>query len=261
MVGVAGEDDPRLDRDLLAGDPVRVARAVPALVLVAHRPRDRSHPGNRAEDPLADHRMLAHDLPLAVVQRPLLVEDLVGDPDLADVVQERRGTHAGDLRGIEGERLGDLGRQVDDGLGVIAGIAVALAQRGGERRDHVTVSARRRRRPSAQRWSRIRPSGRHRPRGPTAAPSAAAASSASGVCPGSSIAMPAEAAWPRTPPASTFSSEARMRVERLCGADVLGLRKHHGELVAADPAGEIVRAGAVGDRGRRPPPSSRSPAR
>ena len=41
MVGVADEDDPRLERDIVARDPVRIALAVPALVVVADdRPED-----------------------------------------------------------------------------------------------------------------------------------------------------------------------------------------------------------------------------
>jgi len=38
VVGVAGQDDARAHGDLLAGDPVRIAPAVPTLVLVAHDP-------------------------------------------------------------------------------------------------------------------------------------------------------------------------------------------------------------------------------
>src|SRR4051812_45491161 len=33
---IAGEDDPRAQRDLLAGERVRVAQAVPSLVVMAH---------------------------------------------------------------------------------------------------------------------------------------------------------------------------------------------------------------------------------
>ena len=39
--GVADGDDPRAERDLVAGQPVRVAAAVPALVARAHERGDR----------------------------------------------------------------------------------------------------------------------------------------------------------------------------------------------------------------------------
>ena len=89
------------DRDRVAGQPVGIAAAVPALVLVADDPRDRAHAGDRAQDPLADHGVLAHDLPLARVERAGLVEDLVGDPDLADVVKERGRADVLDLVLVE----------------------------------------------------------------------------------------------------------------------------------------------------------------
>ena len=40
VVGVGDEEDPRAERDLLAGEAVRVAGAVPALVVVEHPGRD-----------------------------------------------------------------------------------------------------------------------------------------------------------------------------------------------------------------------------
>src|SRR3954452_620411 len=58
---VADEDDPRLERDLIAGLAVRVARAVPALVAAAD---DRAHlgePFDRLQDPLAELRVHLHD--------------------------------------------------------------------------------------------------------------------------------------------------------------------------------------------------------
>ncbi len=94
MVGVAGKDDARADRDLGSGDGVGIAAAVPALVLVADDPRDHAHSGDRSQDALADHRVLSHDLPLGVVERAGLVQDRVGNANLADVVKQR-----GDPRG------------------------------------------------------------------------------------------------------------------------------------------------------------------
>ena len=75
MVGVAGEDDARADRDLLAGQAVGIAAAVPALVLVADDPGHAPEARDRAQDALADDGVLAHDLPLALVELAGLVED------------------------------------------------------------------------------------------------------------------------------------------------------------------------------------------
>ncbi len=87
VVGVADGDDPRAERDLLAGERVGVARAVPALVAGADHRRDRREARRGGDDALADQRVAAHELPLVVVERPGLGEDLVGDRDLADVVE------------------------------------------------------------------------------------------------------------------------------------------------------------------------------
>ena len=70
---VAAGDDPRLDRDLLAGQAVRVAAAVVVLVRGAD---DAADLGEHAADPvehfLALDRVAAHDLPLLLVERARL---------------------------------------------------------------------------------------------------------------------------------------------------------------------------------------------
>ena len=57
------------ERDLVAAEPVRVARAVHALVARPHELRGGGQGGGGAEDPLADHGVLAHERPLLLVER------------------------------------------------------------------------------------------------------------------------------------------------------------------------------------------------
>ena len=88
VVRVAYEDDPRLDRNVLALTAVGVARPVEALVAVAD---DRTHffePVDRRDDPLPQLRMLLDDRALFVRERPGLGQDRFGNPDLPDVVEE-----------------------------------------------------------------------------------------------------------------------------------------------------------------------------
>ena len=66
---------------------------------------------DRAQDALADHRVLAHHRPLRVVERAGLVEHLVGDRDLADVVQQRGRRDALDLDLVERRAAGDAARR------------------------------------------------------------------------------------------------------------------------------------------------------
>ena len=85
-------------------EAVGVAAAVPALVARADEPGDAARSAGAArEDALADQRVLAHQLPLRVVERPGLVEDLVGDRDLADVVQLGGAREHVELLGVEAE--------------------------------------------------------------------------------------------------------------------------------------------------------------
>src|SRR5207253_6521052 len=86
---VADGDDARAERDLLAGEAVRIAATVPALVARADDRRDVRERLDRREDPLADDRVRAHHRPLLVVERRALVQHRLRDADLADVVEER----------------------------------------------------------------------------------------------------------------------------------------------------------------------------
>ena len=98
LVGVGDREDARLERDRLAGEARRVSAPVDALVVGEHPVADVAQVGV-LEDPRAELRVAADLLPLAVVQRAGLVEDGVGDPQLADVVQHAGGAHALDALG------------------------------------------------------------------------------------------------------------------------------------------------------------------
>ena len=100
--------------DRLAGEAVGIAAAVPALVLVPHRLRDVAEARQRLQDPLADDRVLAHQVPLGVVERPGLVQDRVGDADLPDVVEQRAGLDLGERRAVETHRPPDRDRELVD---------------------------------------------------------------------------------------------------------------------------------------------------
>ena len=69
--------------------------------------RDVGQRGHRAQDDHREPGVAAHRAPLAVGQRAGLVEDAVGDAELADVVQQRRAAQETAGRGVEPERRGD----------------------------------------------------------------------------------------------------------------------------------------------------------
>ena len=91
---VAHEHDLRAERDVVAGQRVRVAAAVPALVAGADEPGDADERGSAGDDALADQRVAAQELPLGVVELAGLVQQRARDRDLADVVQLGRGRDA-----------------------------------------------------------------------------------------------------------------------------------------------------------------------
>ena len=90
-------EDARRPRDRLAAQAVRVAEAVPALVMVADDGHDRVREIDAFEYLRADGRVNLHLVKLGGRQLPRLVQDVIGDGELADVVQQRAGLQRLDL--------------------------------------------------------------------------------------------------------------------------------------------------------------------
>ena len=107
------------------GEPVRVARAVPALVVVAHHELALAEEVDVAQDLRADHWMLSDQRVLLFRELTRLEQDGIRYGDLADVVQEEAEF---DLRRFL-ERDADPAREFHsvggDTLSMFAGIRVA----------------------------------------------------------------------------------------------------------------------------------------
>lgn len=103
VIYVRQRDDLRRDRDLLAEQAVRVAAAVPALVMPAadldggFEQRLLAVRCQPLEHGRADGGMGADDVELLGRQAARLVEDVLGNADLADVVQGGGGDDEADL--------------------------------------------------------------------------------------------------------------------------------------------------------------------
>ena len=127
---------------VLARQPVRVAAAVEALVRGAHdEPDAAEQPADAVEHPLALDRVGLHQRPLLVVQLAGLVDDRVGDVDLADVVQQRAELGLAPHVLADAELLGDAHREVDDVLGVVAGVLVVVLEQVAQQQRGAAVGA------------------------------------------------------------------------------------------------------------------------
>jgi hypothetical protein len=89
-VAVGDRDDPSLDRNLLAAQPVRVAVAVPALVVVADRRRERHEPRHPLDDPGSDHGVQLDHRALLAREGARLEQHPLAHAELADVPQQAR---------------------------------------------------------------------------------------------------------------------------------------------------------------------------
>src|SRR5206468_12085605 len=107
-----GADDAGAYRDLLAAQPVRVARPIPPLVVVAHCRDDVAKVRERREDLGPDDDVLLDVLELVGGQRTLLVQDRFARPDLAAVVLPARDPHVLDFLLWNTELVSNRGGEV-----------------------------------------------------------------------------------------------------------------------------------------------------
>ena len=127
---VGDGDDPGQQRYLVGGEPVGVARPVPALVMVAD---DRDVPGRAARAARAsDHRSpdaACIATRSAAVSEPRLQQDGVRDSDLAHVVEDCTKLERVELRVGEPMAASDLECQGSEAFGVALHTVVANLDR------------------------------------------------------------------------------------------------------------------------------------
>ena len=142
VVGVGDRDDPREQRDRLAGQAMRVALAVPALVVAEDDLRHRRVGLHARDDAGALLRVAAHDLPVLLGQRRGREQDRVGERELADVVQQPGRVDEVLLVARAAVRLGERAGVARDGGGVAGGHAVAHRERVDHARQHPELQRR-----------------------------------------------------------------------------------------------------------------------
>jgi hypothetical protein len=103
--------------------------------MMAHQPRLVAELTVRLQQLLADDRMRAQDLPLVIGQLAGLVQQIVPDPDLADVVHAGRDPQPLDVALVDAMHLGDPDGQLRHPARVVGRVRVTLVDRVGHR-DH-----------------------------------------------------------------------------------------------------------------------------
>src|SRR5947209_4443480 len=111
--GVGDEQDARGERDLGAPQTVWIAVTVPALVVVEHPVRDPADT-ERVEHAEGDLGVPLDDLALCLAEGVGLAQDLLGDGDLADVVQDPGEPDVLDLLSGETEPCREPRRKLAD---------------------------------------------------------------------------------------------------------------------------------------------------
>src|SRR5205823_12929929 len=111
--------------------PMRVPAAVDALVVVQHRQQLTLEMATALEYPQPDLGVRLHSDPLHIGEGTPLVQNGVGDAQLADVVQQPRAGESAELGGGHSQLAADL----DADLGDAAVVALRLAVLDLDRRD------------------------------------------------------------------------------------------------------------------------------
>ena len=134
-------EDPGQLRNLVTDQTVRVARAVVPLVVVPDDRQLRGQFGDRRDDLGAQDRVGIHLHPLIPRQALLLEQDVVGNADLADVMEEPAPFQGLQLRLAKAHHPPDVGRDLHHAFGMVAGERVTLVhglrQAGDGLREHL----------------------------------------------------------------------------------------------------------------------------
>ena len=137
VVAVDDREDACAKRNCLRLETVRIAGAIPVLVVMPHDERERARERDRRQKIGANDDVLLHLVVFTRRQWPGLVQHAIGNAEFSDVVQQR-----GDVNRFERRVIGDPGLAGEgagvalDALRMLVRVAVARGHCTCERVDH-----------------------------------------------------------------------------------------------------------------------------
>ena len=130
--GIRHGENSRRDGDLRSLEPLRVPAAVPALVVVQDSRNRSTQRPDEPDHPRACCRMTPYLVELLRGQRACFAQHILGDRELADVVQRGPHAHDLDLVFVQSEPSGDHLREHHHARRVAARVRVACLDRARE---------------------------------------------------------------------------------------------------------------------------------
>ena len=124
VIGVGDRDNPSLDGYGFTDQAVWIAAAIHALVVIEHSEELTLEVPSPPQDAHANFRVSFHHLPFRSVQRTVLVQDRIGDAELADVVEEAGAGKSSLLGCFHAQFPADLDAELGDPAIVSLGLTV-----------------------------------------------------------------------------------------------------------------------------------------
>src|SRR5712691_4624647 len=132
VVHVGDGDDSRAHGDALSRQPVWIAAAIVALMVVANDVSGVGKELERRHDLRTRERVSSHGDPLLVREGTALAQDVLGHPDLAQVMEQPGFPDGPDLGPPEADGQREAPRQLRHALGMATGVLVLGLESVGE---------------------------------------------------------------------------------------------------------------------------------
>ncbi len=127
----------RANGDVFARESVGIAGTIEEFVVVQNHKADARELRERLEEPCGERHVGLHGVPFFGIERAVLVEDVFGDADFADIVEDGGQTNFLDFGFGQTERFSEQSSVGGNLLGVALGVLILGIDGVGEGSDGV----------------------------------------------------------------------------------------------------------------------------